>query len=595
MLRLDAIRRLVREDETHLVELTRHFFGRFFDNEFVSRSGESPLGLAHLLILVALPGVFYFFFQNQAYDLISQVAPQLFEPVSMRDEARYVYLSMIVIGLAAVLEWDALFPDQLDYLTLTPLPLKVRFVFAAKIAAVVLFLSLFTAAAGAPGSLLYPIAASSGRNVPFLVLCRWIGAHGLSVSAGSVFIFLVFVSLEGLLLTVLSYRWFERVSAYIQGLLIAAMLMFLLLMPKVTEQLPALVRSNSPLLGMLPPMWFFGFYRVMLGYPEPVYHALATKALEGLAAVLMISIGTYLVSYRRHLGRLLEAADAREPWRAGRLAGGLRRALDRTFLREGQERATFSFVLKTILGSRRHRLLFSAYTGVGMALALESIAALLSRHGAAAAPERAPILLSVPLILLFFALSGMRLIFEVPAEIRANWIFQLTEREMSPELLSGVRKAMMAVGTIPMLTLAVPIYVLRLSFAGAAAVFLLDCGIALVLIEVMLLRFQKIPFTCSYLASKFGSLAIWLVCWLGFPSFAYTLARAESWALRNPTELVIWLAFLIGGLIWLRTYSRRFLRQELRLVFEEEREPAVQTLDLSHRALERVAPRGAGR
>jgi hypothetical protein len=259
------------------------------------------------------------------------------------------------------------------------------------------------------------------------------------------------------------------------------------------------------------------------------------------------------------------------------------------------ERVTFSFVFKTLLGSRRHRLLFSAYTGVGVALAMEGAATLLSREVDVTATARAAILLSVPLITSFFVLSGTRLIFEIPAEVPANWIFQLTERQTSPALLSGVRKAMIVLGTIPILTLAFPSYALHLSFGETAAAFLLDCILSLILIEVMLLRFRKIPFTCSYLASKSGNFAVWLACWFMFSSYAYTLARAEDWALRHPTGLVVSVAFLLTGLAWLRVYNRRFLRQGIPLVFEEEPAPAVQTLDLSHSALERGAQQSEGK
>jgi len=143
-------------------------------------------------------------------------------------------------------------------------------------------------------------------------------------------------------------------------------------------------------------------------------------------------------------------------------------------------------------------------------------------------------------------------------------------------------------GTIPILTLAFPIYALHLSFEEAAAAFLLDFVLALILIEMLLIRFRKIPFTCSYLASKSGNFAVWLGCWLMFSSYAYTLARVEDWALRNPVELVVAVALLLVGLFWLRVYNRRFLTEGNPLVFAEEPEPAVQTLDLSHSALEHV-------
>jgi hypothetical protein len=77
MPRFDTLRRFVHEDETHLVELTRHFFGRFFDNEFVSQTGESTLGVAHFVILLAAPGFIYFFFQYTAYSQMAELAPGL--------------------------------------------------------------------------------------------------------------------------------------------------------------------------------------------------------------------------------------------------------------------------------------------------------------------------------------------------------------------------------------------------------------------------------------------------------------------------------------------------------------------------------------
>jgi hypothetical protein len=72
-----------------------------------------------------------------------------------------------------------------------------------------------------------------------------------------------------------------------------------------------------------------------------------------------------------------------------------------------------------------------------------------------------------------------------------------------------------------------------------------------------------------------------------FSSYAYSLARLEDWILGHPAELVVSLAILLVGLGWLRVYNRRFQREGNPIVFEEEPEPAVQTLDLSHSALER--------
>ena len=46
---------------------------------------------------------------------------------------------------------------------------------------------------------------------------------------------------------------------------------------------------------------------------------------------------------------------------------------------------------------------------------------------------------------------------------------------------------------------------------------------------------------------------------------------------------------LLFALGWVKFYNQEFLQEDLPLVFSEEREPAVLTLDLSHCALEREA------
>src|SRR5580704_17246338 len=50
--------------------------------------------------------------------------------------------TMLVVGLFAVLSWDATFPDRRDVLVLSPLPVRARTMFLAKVAAVASSLGL---------------------------------------------------------------------------------------------------------------------------------------------------------------------------------------------------------------------------------------------------------------------------------------------------------------------------------------------------------------------------------------------------------------------------------------------------------------------
>ncbi|MGA3323557.1 MAG: hypothetical protein ABSF45_03735 [Terriglobia bacterium] len=579
---LNSLRQRYDQDRPPGWVLTAHLFRRFFDNEFVSESGEAHLGFIRILVFLALPGVFYVFYSYPPYDLIAQIAPGLYEPYSMRDQLGFVCVAMMVVGLVTILEWDSLFLDRLDFLTLVPLPLSVRRIFAAKVSALLLFLASITIAVGGAGTFLYPLVAATGRHVTFLSLCRRVLVHGLSVTAACVFIFLLIIAVRGLLATLLSRRWAERISPYLQGALIAGFLVVSLLMPQVVWNIHSLLPTGSALIQGLPPVWFLGLYRAMLGYSNPVYSLLAHRALMGLGSVGGIATLTYLASYRRYLRNALDVAPApaSEPWA---LTRGLRRIAGRAFLGSPLERASFAFVFDTLRGSRKHRLLLSAYTGVGAALVLESLAALLARGSSPS--DRMAILLSVPLLLSSFVLSGLRIVFEVPAEIDASWVFQLTENRTHPKLTSGIRKAMAVAGFVPILTLLVPVFALRLSPWQTAAAFLLDCLLALLLVEAMLWEYQKIPFTCSFHAAQSRSIIVWGVCWAAFTSFAYGLAKGEGWILRHPVPLVVFLVILVAGLGWMRIRNQQFLNEGRLFVFSEEREPAVLTLDLSHSAL----------
>ena len=194
------LRSLVHEDETHFVELTKHFFHQFFANEFVSRGGESRLTVVHVLALLAVPPILYTFYLVIPYSSIAAFFPWQYPVTSLIDHCRYVTLSMVVMGFVALLEWDAIFLDCRDFAILTPLPVKPTTICAAKIAALLAFLSLFVVDVAGVPTLLYPLVEAEGirGNVSFLQLCNMVAAHAVAVFSGSAFIFRVSCGRAGL-------------------------------------------------------------------------------------------------------------------------------------------------------------------------------------------------------------------------------------------------------------------------------------------------------------------------------------------------------------------------------------------------------------
>lgn len=573
------LRRLCR-DETHFLTLSKHFFQRFFDNEFVSRHGEVHLGVVHILSLLAVPGVLYTFFLYSTYDDIMQHHPALFAPFALVDQCRFLTFSMAVTGFAAVLQWDSLFPDRRDYANLATLPLRMPAIFVSKAAALVVFLTLFIVSMNGLTTIFFPMVLTTDRHVPLLVLLGMIWAHGLSVLAGSTFMFLLFIVVQGLLINVLSYRVFRKVSVYVQAVAMVALLSMLFLLPTFSMLLPYWTRQRSLAMYLLPPTWFLGLYQTRLGVHDAFFGSLARLGLLALAVVAVLAAVTYITSYRRHSQGALEAPDLNlgGPERGRSL---LAQILDRVLVRKPLERAIFYFVGRTLARSPRHRLYFATWVGVGFALVLEGLVETLARSGHLGVNRHIEALLAVPLVLSFFVLSGMRMVFIVPAELRANWLFQITEEAGRKDCLAGIRKAMLAIGVAPLFASLFPIYGVIWGWTTALLHLVFGLTLALILIEVLLVNFEKIPFTCSYLPGKGNITAFRVLYWLAFSIYAYSMAGLEYWLLRLPILMVMFLVLVSPVLGWLVMRRKRFLAEGFRFVFEDLPEPAVRQLNLS--------------
>ncbi len=74
--------------------------------------------------------------------------------------------TMLIVGMFAVLSWDAMFPDRRDVLVLSPLPLRALTLFTANIAAVATALSLTVFGFNLFTSLLAPLEFATAPALP---------------------------------------------------------------------------------------------------------------------------------------------------------------------------------------------------------------------------------------------------------------------------------------------------------------------------------------------------------------------------------------------------------------------------------------------
>jgi len=86
--------------------VTMHAFERLLDDDIFSRGGRNSL--FQLLAMLAVPGAFHSIYVALHYSVFNIEAFR--SPLATMDRYGFLCYSMVVMGFAAVLVWEALFP-----------------------------------------------------------------------------------------------------------------------------------------------------------------------------------------------------------------------------------------------------------------------------------------------------------------------------------------------------------------------------------------------------------------------------------------------------------------------------------------------------
>ncbi|MFB3827636.1 MAG: hypothetical protein ACE15B_12765 [Bryobacteraceae bacterium] len=568
-------------------ELVRHFFQRFFDNEIVSPAGDIRVTVGNILALLATPGAILPVFLLMKYSDILRVRPELRDVFTYPEKLLFITWSFVVMGVVTVLEWDTLFPDRHDYAVLTPLPIRFRTVLAAKVTALGALLAIFSVDLNVVSTLIYPfLAAPSMRNAKGLAdVAHYAGAHAAAVFGAAAFVFLLLIGVQGLTMNALPRRWFRRVSRWTQVLCLVALALAFLSFPRMGDMLHPWKPASEAWLRFFPPAWFVGLYEVLVGSTRPQMFLMARWAVWGLCGAAAAAGILYLAAYARHYRRSLEAA-VEEAGNPSLVQRAFERAVNALVVRRPLEQAVFHFAAQTLARSRKHRLYFSAYAGVGAALVINGLAAIFARRGYGAAAEPRADFLAVPLVLAFFTLSGMRVVYAVPAEVAANWIFRVSEPARCAECLEGARKFLLLCGAGPVLLLTLPPCWVLWGWRTGLVHTVFCATMAALLAELLLLKFAKIPFTCAYAPGKSNMTGTWVGYCVAFSTYAYTMTAIEASLLKHPEAFAVFYTILAGAAFALRVI-RKALLDGMAPAFDDRADPAVMVLNLSgHATLE---------
>ena len=525
-------------------------------------SGDLDFGIGATLALLAVPGAFASFAASPA------------------DEYFFIVFAMVATSAEAIWKWDALIPDRRDYVNLAPLPIPARHFLYANLDAILLVAAALGLDVNAASSVLFPLFAA-GSHSSFGHIATFFASHVLSVFLASLFGFFIVLAVLGLMMTVLPYRAFRRCSVYVRCGMVAVLMAVL----STSFEMSAIVQHPSlasrPLVQFLPPVWFLGLCQSLRGPADPAFEALARTAILGSVGSVALAMGVYALSYRRCFTKIFESIANFAPVGSAIRRCSRPRAMS-LFLRTPFERGCFSFTLKALFRSENHMLIVGGFAGVGIVLASET----LFHSATVGSASRWPSVpsLSIPLIVLYLLLIGLRLSFEIPVMQRANWIFRIQANPGASECVGLARKIMLAFLIPPLLAIALPAYsfvwgwdvgVIHTAVVGAASILL---------IEILLVNFRKIPFTCSAPHFKSNIPISGFFYLVGFIVFTSLVPIIEQHASDDARWHLGFILALTGIWLGLRLYRREITRFDSHLIFEERYDVgdvALEVLNLS--------------
>lgn len=260
-------------------------------------------------------------------------------------------------------------------------------------------------------------------------------------------------------------------------------------------------------------------------------------------------------------------------YRIKRLLTGIFNAI---FLRNPIQRAVFYFFGNTLKRSSLHKMRLASYMAVSVGLTLIMLVSKGANLKALSDINKS--LLSIPFILSFFLIIGLRAVVNIPVSLEANWIFRIREDREKRHYFLGFKKGIFFFTIFPLFFLLFIFYFFLWGWQNAFLHCLYGLVCSIFLMEIVFLGYRKIPFACSYLPGKSKMHVFWMVYLLSFLSYVFFLTLIEYELLKVPSNFFLFYGIIFGLLIIIRIYQNYFLYRKTEIIYEEEPEPVMVTL-----------------
>ncbi len=581
--------------------IARATFDGFLQSDLVPQGMQAPALIWAAAFLVG-PALCLPVTYLQKYPFIRRFHPELLEGTLWGDRLLFVLMSAGAMGVVSVVLWETLFPARRDAFVLTPLPVSLPAQMLGRLGGLMILCLAFIVALNAVPSVTLPVA-----TLPFLQMPRAAIAHVVSTAAADLFVFFSVTSLQGLIILSFGRRAATKLSPVVQALAVVGVLLTILFIGVIREATTAaIVRGHAadPLLAWNPAAWFLGLYELIAGTPRSLMTGLAARAVAAALAPAAITVAIYVFGYRRLLKRAVETPSRSTRSWFGRAASAATRLV---FVRRPQEQAIVGFMLRAVARSSRHTMLMAIYTGLGLALVVTFMLTEFVRLGPATLtsplapwPARSapPVaLLVMPLVVSAALACGVRVLMTIPAEMNARWVFQTAS--ITPRQADAAAHKALLLMVVPPVTLIAALSAGGLWGVGLGAVHAVYCGaLAVLLCEILLVRYRGIPLTRPYIpgASRFHML--WAAYLSAFLTYTFSSISLEVALLRAVGPIgVVRAAAVIGGVALALWAWRKYKLREIDAVPFEADLPddvAFRGFNLSEiHAAQSVASRGA--
>jgi hypothetical protein len=475
-------------------------------------------------------------------------------------EQSLLSITMLVVGLITVITWDATFPDRRDVLVLAPLPVKPRTLLAAKVTASSAVIALAVLALNALPSLAVSVSLSYG-------FFRSIAAFWTAILAFVIFLYASVLTVQGFSALLLPRRIFLRLSALLQILAFAYFLCSFFMVPSLPVAALALPASHR-IIAWTPSFWFYALCVQLNGALPASLNWLAARAWIAFLASIFGAASSLLLCYVRTLRKTVEEPDlvpaARSSHWAPRFGNPLRTAV-------------ILFSMRALTRSRQHRVAFAFYLAIVSAIAISTI-----KTGIAMpAPHRlTQDFLFNTILMMSFAVVGLRSVFSLPISLNANWVLRITQLRPTPEYTAATRTSIILMAVVPIIAVSAVLSITFRPLHQVAAHLVVLLLIGCILADLSLIGFYKIPFTCSYLPGKTNIQFIFWGFLVLFSVTAIWFASLEQNAMDSLPRFLGMTGSLLAIVAALRIFNHHQAKSAA-IYFEELPTEVLTTLRLS--------------